>query len=190
MADLGLQWMISFLFFFFPEELNDIKGDLVCPRPVSVYLLLIHGGINFQINSIWGSEDCHLQTTPWRSQGVIIWVRKSQRESHRWQEGENFFFLVPKLKRLVYDKMQIHCCSFMSAKSLQSGPALCNLWTVARQPPLSMGFSRQEYWSGLPCPPPGIFLTQGSNATLICLLHWQACSLRLVSPPMQAFLSQ
>ena len=28
------------------------------------------------------------------------------------------------------------------------------LWTVARQAPLSMGFSRQEYWSGLPCPPP------------------------------------
>ena len=29
------------------------------------------------------------------------------------------------------------------------------LWTVARQAPLSIGFSRQEYWSGLPCPPPG-----------------------------------
>ena len=29
------------------------------------------------------------------------------------------------------------------------------LWTVARQAPLSMGFSRQEYWSGLPFPPPG-----------------------------------
>ena len=28
-------------------------------------------------------------------------------------------------------------------------------WTIARQAPLSMGFSRQEYWSGLPCPPPG-----------------------------------
>ena len=28
------------------------------------------------------------------------------------------------------------------------------LWTVALQAPLSMGFSRQEYWSGLPCPPP------------------------------------
>ena len=27
--------------------------------------------------------------------------------------------------------------------------------TVAGQAPLSMGFSRQEYWSGLPCPPPG-----------------------------------
>ena len=28
-------------------------------------------------------------------------------------------------------------------------------WTVARQAPLSMGFSRQEYWSGLPLPSPG-----------------------------------
>ena len=28
-------------------------------------------------------------------------------------------------------------------------------WTVDCHTPLSMGFSRQEYWSGLPCPPPG-----------------------------------
>ena len=28
------------------------------------------------------------------------------------------------------------------------------LWSLAYQAPLSMGFSRQEYWSGLPCPPP------------------------------------
>ena len=34
-------------------------------------------------------------------------------------------------------------------------PTLGNLWTVAHQAPLSMGFSRQEYWSGLSCPPPG-----------------------------------
>ena len=31
---------------------------------------------------------------------------------------------------------------------------IVTLWTVARQAPLSVGFSRQEYWSGLPCPPP------------------------------------
>ena len=35
------------------------------------------------------------------------------------------------------------------------------LWTVARQAPLCMGFSRQEYWSGLPCPPPGIIPNGG-----------------------------
>ena len=29
------------------------------------------------------------------------------------------------------------------------------LWTAAHQAPLPMGFSRQEYWRGLPCPPPG-----------------------------------
>jgi len=35
------------------------------------------------------------------------------------------------------------------------GSDLATLWTVACQPPLSMGFSRQEYWNGLLCPPPG-----------------------------------
>ena len=44
-------------------------------------------------------------------------------------------------------------------------------WTVTHQAPLSMGFSKQEYWSGLPCPPPGIFLTQGSILHLMWLLH-------------------
>ena len=29
------------------------------------------------------------------------------------------------------------------------------LWTIARKAPLSVGFTRQEYWSGLPCPSPG-----------------------------------
>ena len=40
------------------------------------------------------------------------------------------------------------------------------LWTIDCQAPLSMGFPRQEYCSGLSFPPPGIFPTQGSN-----LLH-------------------
>ena len=37
----------------------------------------------------------------------------------------------------------------------KSCPTLVTPWTVARQVPLSMGFSRQEYWSGLPFPSPG-----------------------------------
>ena len=41
-----------------------------------------------------------------------------------------------------------------AAKSLQSCPILSDPWTVAHQTPLSMGFSRQEYWSGLPFPSP------------------------------------
>ena len=44
----------------------------------------------------------------------------------------------------------------MCVLSCFSPVQLCGtLWTVARQVPLSIGFSRQEYWSGLPCPSPG-----------------------------------
>ena len=46
---------------------------------------------------------------------------------------------------------------------------LCAIpWTVARQAPLSMGFFSQEYWNGLPCPPPGDLPDPGLNP---CLLH-------------------
>ena len=41
----------------------------------------------------------------------------------------------------------------MLAKSLQSCPTLCDFIGYSHQAPLSMGFSRPEYWSGLPCPP-------------------------------------
>ena len=54
------------------------------------------------------------------------------------------------------------------------------LWTVARQAPLPMRFSKQEYWSGLPFFLQGIFPTRGTNPHLLCLLHWQARSLPLV----------
>ena len=36
-------------------------------------------------------------------------------------------------------------------------------WTIAHQAPLSMGFSRQEYWNGLPCPPPGDLPDRGTE---------------------------
>ena len=43
----------------------------------------------------------------------------------------------------------------------QSCPTLANPHTVACQASLSMGFSRQEYWSGLPFPSPGDLLNSG-----------------------------
>ena len=39
------------------------------------------------------------------------------------------------------------------------------LWTVAHQAPLSIGFTRQKYWSGLPCPPPGDLSDSGIKLT-------------------------
>ena len=49
------------------------------------------------------------------------------------------------------------------ARSLQSCPTLCHPWTVAHQAPLSMGFSGQDYWSGLLCPPPGDLPNPGTG---------------------------
>ena len=56
------------------------------------------------------------------------------------------------------------------------------LWTITLQAPLSMRFSRQGKWSGLHALLQGIFLTQGSNLHLLCLLHWQVGSLPLALP--------
>ena len=59
---------------------------------------------------------------------------------------EHQFFFLTKL----YTEVNISSVQSLSRVRLFATP-----WTVAHQTPLSMGFSRQEYWSGLPCPPPG-----------------------------------
>ena len=87
------------------------------------------------------------------------------------------FFLVPMistrtvmelwalLPRPACRGLSAACPPFASLRSTVVAPAdpcsvlsrvqlLADLWTVARQAPLSLGLSRQKYWSGLPCPPP------------------------------------
>ena len=49
----------------------------------------------------------------------------------------------------------------------QSYLTLCDPSTVAHESPLSMGFSRQEHWSGLPCPPPGDLPNPGIHPGLL-----------------------
>ena len=49
----------------------------------------------------------------------------------------------------------VRVCVCAHAQSLGCVQIFMTPWIVAHQTPLSMGFSRQEYWSGLPCPPPG-----------------------------------
>ena len=63
----------------------------------------------------------------------------------------------------------VHVC----AKSVHSclWCVLVIPWTIACQAPLSMGFSRQEYWSGLPCPPPGSLPNPGISPHLLSFLQ-------------------
>ena len=55
----------------------------------------------------------------------------------------------------------------MHAKPLLSCPTPVIPWTVAPRASLSMGFSRQEYWSGLPCPPTGDLPGPGIGRTSV-----------------------
>ena len=85
-------------------------------------------------------------------------------------EGDDEVFsacrLQPGVLHACLPCSSVHAC-LLSCFSLAQ---LCvTPLTVARQAPLSMGFSRQEYWRGLPCPPPhqGILRTQGWNPPLL-----------------------
>ena len=81
----------------------------------------------------------------------------------------------------------LHHQKCVHAKSLQLCPTLCDPvdWTVAHQDPLSMGFSRQEYWSGLVCPPPWDLpdprikpaspAAPALQADSLPLSHWGSC---------------
>ena len=58
-----------------------------------------------------------------------------------------------------------HACVCVCAKSLQSCLTLCDPIDCSPPSLLSMGFSRQEYWSSLPFPPPGNFPDPGIEPT-------------------------
>ena len=74
-------------------------------------------------------------------------------------------------------------------------------WTVVHQAPLSLGFSRQEYWSGLPCPSPEDLPSPGIESTSLVspasaggffttTAAWKACILRANKMVLLALLSR
>ena len=66
-----------------------------------------------------------------------------------------------------YVTLMLYACMLSHFSQVQ---LFSTLWTVAHQAPLSMGFFRQEYWGGLPCPPPGDLPSPGIELpSLLCL---------------------
>ena len=59
-------------------------------------------------------------------------------------------FIKKNVSKILYSVPRAFVLSHLSHVGL-----FVALWTMARQAPLSTGFSRKEHWSGLPCPPPG-----------------------------------
>ena len=59
----------------------------------------------------------------------------------------SYYLNISQLSYFIFEKVKV--------KSLSCVRLFVTPWTVAHQAPLSIGFSRQEYWSGLPFPSPG-----------------------------------
>ena len=111
----------------------------------------------------------HLQTRekPWSALPWLQWLRYSSTTFSSFLQNSSdhhlssFIIIYPNfptwgnslLSRTPKGKLGKGAC--VHAKLLQSCPTLLHPMTTAHQALLSMGFSRQEYWSGLPCPPPG-----------------------------------
>ena len=64
----------------------------------------------------------------------------------------SFDFVFLELKSAFITKIPLHLCA--CTQSFSCVQLFATLWTVAYQAPLSKGFSQQDYWSGLPFPPP------------------------------------
>ena len=87
-------------------------------------------------------------------------------------KGGNCFPIAGQLLYFYLIFLPLCCCCLVAKSCL----TLCNPQTVAHQAPLSMGFPRQEYWSGWPLPSQGVLPTQGSSPCLLLgrqiLYHW------------------
>ena len=86
------------------------------------------------------------------------------------------FFAPPAaLEWKLNERTLITRCKFrvyMQAQLLSRVQLFKTPWTTAHQASLYMDFSRQEYWSGFPFPPPGNLLNPGIKPTSLCLLLW------------------
>ena len=114
----------------------------------------------------WASS-FHFRLTPGYtcpcSVGLLVLGGKAR--TPHWNQNRS-----PPCSSLVTLSMHV-CAQLLSRVRLLVTP-----WTVALQAPLSMGFPRQEYWSGLPCPPPGDLPDPGIEPTSPA---WQVDSLPL-----------
>ena len=97
------------------------------------------------------SQEYILEELAHHLQRIVIFQRmrcpqQSSFQLYSWGNGDKWGSNLPKYTQLLSGESEI----------AQLCPTLCDPWTIAHQAPLSMGFSRQEYWSGLPFPSPAL----------------------------------
>ena len=121
----------------------------------------------------------HFSHWKWSTSLLKIQIIKQMNLIYLTGLGRFNYFLIVKISKYPSQRNVFGICmcmlSHFSCVRLFATPS-----TIAYQAPLSMGFSRQEYWSGLPCPSPGESpWPRDRNPCLLCLLHCQVGSLPL-----------
>ena len=104
----------------------------------------------------------------WQRKDMLSRGRSSCFQRSRWNQRSACYITSTQIKT-HYSVIMCVCALSHLVVSDSATPQ-----TVAHQVPFSMGFSKQEYWSWLPLPPPEDLPDPGSSP---CLLHWQVDSL-------------
>ena len=87
-----------------------------------------------------------------------------------WMSGAQ---ILKALSSPQYSHLYLRLCVTLHVCVLSHVWLFSAPWTVACQAPLSMAFSRWEYWSELPLPTPGHLPNPGENPCHFLLLHWR-----------------
>ena len=122
----------------------------VCSRRY-YHLWWEHGWVEQMSSGHWRKARCSEPLQDWEDPERELWI--SSESGNRWQNWAPH----PVPESLGYPEVYT-MCSVMS-------DSFATLWTVTHQAPLSMEFSKQGYWSGLPCPSPGDLPDPGIEPT-------------------------
>ena len=105
-------------------------------------------------------------------ENFVVRIAPAERKFHRSSCFLSVLFIA------IYSEVLATCvCVPVCSQSLSLIQFLAAPWTVAHQAPLSMEISGQDYWNGLPFPPPRDLPDPGINLHLLLLLHWWVDSL-------------
>ena len=109
--------------------------------------------VGLSLEQVWGlwSQNgfCYWAPESFRNE-IINTIGKVRKKVRMWKKHKHADFLFPHryYVKLISKGTCVCVLSHFSPVWLRATP-----WTAARQAPLPMGFSKQEYWRGLPCPP-------------------------------------
>ena len=123
-------------------------GDLLNPGTESASLMspVLAGGF-FTTSTTWEAPVGHIPACKFKKKFKHLTKLWSNHSVLRYEPRGNWNLLLLLLSH--FSRVRL----------------FATLWTTACQAPLSMGFSRQEYWNGLPCSPPGDLLNLGIEPT-------------------------